>query len=128
MGRSHTNPIFDTRMYQVEFAGGEVTELTVNVIPESMYAQCNLQGNEYILLDVLVDYHRDNKAISLPDQQTTIQDRPVTRKTTAGWKICCQWKDGSTSWEKLSELKESHPVQTAEFSIAQGIDHEPAFN
>ena len=34
MGRSHTNPILDTRMYQVEFAGGEVTELTANVIAE----------------------------------------------------------------------------------------------
>ena len=26
MHRSHTNPIFDTRMYKVEFAGGKVTE------------------------------------------------------------------------------------------------------
>ena len=56
MGRSHTNPILDTRMYQVEFAGGEVTELTANVITESMYAQCNSEGNDYLLLDVLVDY------------------------------------------------------------------------
>ena len=45
-----------------------------------------------------------------------------------GWQICCEWKDGSTSWEKLSDLKESHPVQTAEYAVAQGIDHEPAFN
>ena len=30
--------------------------------------------------------------------------------------------------EKLSELKESHLVQTAKFAIVQGIDHEPAFN
>ena len=46
----------------------------------------------------------------------------------AGWQIFCQWKDGSTSLEKLPELKESHPVQTAEFAVVQGIDHEPAFN
>ena len=57
-----------------------------------------------------------------------MQGRPLTCKTTAGWKICCQWKDGSTSWEILSELKESHLVQTAEFTVAQGIDHEPAFH
>ena len=93
-----------------------------------MYAQCNLEGNEYLLLDVLVDYHRDNKAISLPDQQTTVQGRPVIHKTTAGWQIFCQWQDSSTSWEKLSELKDSHPVQRAEFANAQGIDHKSAFN
>ena len=27
MGRAHTNSILDTRMYQVKFAGGEVTKL-----------------------------------------------------------------------------------------------------
>ena len=46
----------------------------------------------------------------------------------AGWKICYQWKDGSTLWEKLPNIKEYHLVQTAEFAVAQGIDHEPDFN
>ena len=32
MDRAHANAIFDTRMYQVEFAGDEVTELTANII------------------------------------------------------------------------------------------------
>ena len=50
IGSSHTNPILDTRMYQVEFAGGKVTELSANIIAESMYAQCNSKGNEYLLI------------------------------------------------------------------------------
>ena len=37
LGRFCTNPILDTSMYQVEFAGGKVTELTANIIAESMY-------------------------------------------------------------------------------------------
>ena len=48
--------------------------------------------------------------------------------TTAGWQLCCQWRDGSTSWESLKLLKESHPIETAEFAVSQGIDREPAFN
>ena len=28
----------------------------------------------------------------------------------------------------MSELKESHPEQTADFAVVQEIDHEPAFN
>ena len=36
--------------------------------------------------------------------------------------------DISTLWEKLSKLKESHPMQSTEFAVAQGIDHELAFN
>ena len=46
----------------------------------------------------------------------------------AGWKICCQWKDGSASWEWLADLKESYPIQVTEYVVSQGIDHEPAIN
>ena len=82
-----------------------------------MHAQCDSGWNEYVLLEALIGYQKDNKAISILDQQITEQGRPATCKTTAGWQICCQWKDGSTTWETLSELKESHPVQTAEFAV-----------
>ena len=58
MGRSHTNPMLDMRIYQVEFAGGKVTELTAIIIAESIYTQCNSNGDEYLLLDVLVDYQK----------------------------------------------------------------------
>ena len=71
-------------MHKVEFMSGEVKELTTNVISESMYAQCDSDGNEYLLLDELVDYWRGNKAISLTDQQITVWGKPVTHKTTAG--------------------------------------------
>ncbi len=42
--------------------------------------------------------------------------------------MCCQWKDGSTSWESLVDLKESHPIETAEYAVSKELDHEPAFN
>ena len=47
MHRAHMNPILNTRRFQVEFTGGKVTELTANVIAESMYAQCHADRNEY---------------------------------------------------------------------------------
>ena len=55
-------------MYQVAFAGGKVAELTANVIAESIYAQCHTDENEYLLLDVLIDFHKDNKVISFAEQ------------------------------------------------------------
>ena len=53
MGRAHMNPILNTRMYQVEFGGGKVTELTANIIAESIYVQHDADMNEYFLLDSL---------------------------------------------------------------------------
>ena len=37
------------------------------------------------------------------------------------------WKDGSSQWVPLKILKESNPIETAEFAIARGIQDEPAF-
>ena len=65
MGRAHANLILDTWMYQAAFAQSKVTELTANIIAESMYAQCDAEGNECLLLVLLVDYQKDNKEISL---------------------------------------------------------------
>ena len=48
MGRAHTNLILDIRVYQIWFAGGEITEFTTNVIAESMYIQCDADGMEYL--------------------------------------------------------------------------------
>ena len=93
-----------------------------------MYIKCDADGNEYLLSDLLVDYDKDNKTISLIDQQTAVRGRSVTLKSTAGLQTYCQWKDSFTPRENLSSLKVSHQVQTAEFTVAQGIDHKPAFN
>ena len=49
------NLILDIKLYQVEFAGGKVTELTDNVIAESMYTQYDADGKKYSLLDALYD-------------------------------------------------------------------------
>ena len=38
-----------------------------------------------------------------------------------------EWKNKSTSWERLADLKESYPIQVAEYAVAKGIDKEPAF-
>ena len=99
IGRSNTNPILDTREYEVEFANGEVTELTANVIAEAMFSQCDDNGNEYVLLDSLVDYQKNENTLSLKDQKIIVKGKPSLHRSTVGWQICCEWKDGSTSWE-----------------------------
>lgn len=129
VGRANDNPILDTRIYEVEFDDGEVTELAANVIAETMWAQCDPDGNQYVLLKYLVDHRKNDNALSLSDQDCVDRNgRAYKRRSTAGWQICCEWKDGSTSWEKLSDLKESHPVDTAKYAQEHDLLHEPAFN
>ena len=37
-------------------------------------------------------------------------------------------KNGSTTWEKLSDFKECYPVQTAKYAATNDNNTEPAFN
>ena len=92
-----------------------------------MYAQCDAEGNQFLLLDDIVDYKKDGHAVAHSDRYVHLQGRKKTRKTTKGWHLCVQWKDGTMTWERLADLKESNPVQVAEYAVTQGIDHEPAF-
>ena len=128
IGNANANPIKDSRVYRVEFDDGDVCELTANVIAESMYASCDADCNEYILFDSFVDYKSNGKAVAKDNQRIVHNGRNSLRRSTVGWHLCVQWKDGSTSWQSLKDLKEAYPVAVAEYAVAQGIDDEPAFN
>ena len=101
--------------------------LQQNTIAESMCAQCSSEGNQYLLLDSIVDYKKQKSALTVKDAFVTVRGRHNMRKTTKGWKLCVQWKDGTTTWERLADLRESNPVEVAECAVAQGVDHKPAF-
>jgi hypothetical protein len=94
-----------------------------------MYAQCDPDGNQYVLLDSIIDHRQLDAAIRPSDQKVVQPDgRTYLKHSTIGWQVCCQWKDGFTSWENLADLKESHPIETAEYAVTKGIYLEPAFN
>ncbi|CAJ1941748.1 unnamed protein product [Cylindrotheca closterium] len=69
----------------------------------------------------------DKTAIQPGNNRFRYHGRLVQKRTTKGWQLCVQWKDGTTTWERLSDLKESFPSEVAEYSVATGIDHLPAF-
>ena len=128
IGRGHNNPMFDTRQYEVEFTDGTREKYQANVIVENMYAQADSEGNQYLLLDEITDHRKDASAI--PISEGTIRNRSGTEKpkvTTRGWELLVQFKDGSLDWIKLKDLKESNPIEVAEYAVANRIADEPAF-
>ena len=46
--------------------------------------------------------------------------------TTKGWDFHVEWLDGTRTWISLLDLKESNPVELAEYAKSRGIDDEPA--
>ena len=128
VSQTNDKTILDTQTYDAELDDGTIIELAVNKITKCMCAQCTPEGNRYVLLDCFVDYDKSLTSVSLADQMIVLEVRPFKHCNTYGWKICCQWKDRSTTWESLKDLKESHSLEMAEYAITQGIDHEPGFN
>ena len=92
-----------------------------------MYAQCDTEGNQYLLLKEIVDWKKDYSTTDPADMYVTHGSNRHFRKTTKGWHLCVEWKDGTTSWERLADLKESNPIEVAEFAVAHGLQDQPAF-
>ena len=88
IGRSNQNSILDTCLHE-----GEMTELVVNIIAESMYSQCDVNGNEYLLLKAFIDDRKNGSALNVHDQKVVIEWLETLRKSTASRDICCEWKD-----------------------------------
>ena len=103
LGRANANPILDTRIYEVEFEDGVMAEYSANVIAENMWAQCDSQGNQHLLLKEIID-HRRQGGNGAPEGGHNDATRKL-RKDTKGWKLCIVWKDGSLSWEPLSKKR-----------------------
>ena len=129
IGTANRNPLLDTRLYEVQFPDGRTEELAANAIAQALWAQCDPDGNQYVTLHAIVDSRKDpSEAVSKKKQVRMVNGKRVVTRSTKGWELLCEWRDGSTSWQKLRDLKESHPLQVAEFAFAAGIAEEPAFN
>ena len=75
-----------------------------------------------------MDHRNDDQAVPKDNQEVTLNSKTYKQKTTRGWQLCIEWKNKSTSWERLSDIKESYPAEVAEYVEAMGISDEPAFS
>ena len=94
-----------------------------------MLTQVDSDGYSLSLMDSIIDHQRDpSQAIPIEDKYiTTKSGQRRLQKTTKGWKLLINWKDKSKALINLADMKEAHPVETAEYARARGISNEPAF-
>jgi hypothetical protein len=126
-GRANANSMLDTRTNEIEFLVGRSDEYTVNVIAENMYAQCDIEGRQYNLMEGIVDHKNDGHAVELADMYIKHGSNNKVRKTAKGWNLCVEWKYGTTSWERLVDLKESNPVEVSEYAAENSLLDTPDF-
>jgi hypothetical protein len=127
IGIAHDNPLLDMRVYEVEFPDGHVEEYAANMIAENIYAEVDSEGNQFLIMDEIIGHQANETALTSEEQWIQVGSNRQMQKTTKGWMLKVLWKNGTSTWEWLRNLKESNPVKVAEYAVAKGIDKEPAF-
>ena len=128
-GTYDPDPFLNTMIYEVELPDGSIKEVSANLIAENILTQVDDDGFSKVMLEAIVDYKKDEStAIAKADMYvTTRSGQRRMRKTTTGWSLLVRWRDQTETWVKLKDLKDSHPVELAEFAKARSIDDEAAF-
>ena len=80
IGKANANPILNTRVCKVQFPDSSEAAYSANVIAENIYAQYNLVGNQFLLLDSIVDHKKLKDAVHFRDSYVTVRGRRIQRK------------------------------------------------
>jgi hypothetical protein len=128
VGKANNNPILDTREYEVQFPDGSMDVYTANIIAENLYSQVMDDGSEMVILEEIIDHRKDGSAVSKDDMYVRSYNGTLRkRQTTQGWKLLVRWRDGTEAWVALRNIKESNPIEVAEYAINNKLAEEPAF-
>ncbi len=128
IGTFHKNPLLNTLHYECEFDDGTTREYAANLIASNIFIELDADDFSSSLLYHIVDHKCSGEA-------TTMANKYFVTKTgikrmcqmTVGWKFLVKWGNGSQQWIELKILKESNPVQVADYTMACNIGEEPAF-
>ena len=128
IGTANDNPILDFRIYEVEYPDGHRGSLSAKAIAENLFAQVDYEGHLSVVLQDIFDHRVNGREVTKDHAFIISHNGGRHRKeTTQGWKILIQWKGGSTTWEYLKFVKESYPVQVAEYAHQRKLSDKPAF-
>ena len=72
IARANSNPILDTRTYEVEFEDGGTSTYSADFIAESMYDKCDEEGQQYLLFGSILDHKTDRHALSGSHQDVVV--------------------------------------------------------
>ena len=118
IGIYNSNPILNTRIFQVERPNRHIEEYVTNVIAESLLSNVDKERFDIGWIDEVVDHWKRDSALSTLESSVTTETTTKAVITTKGWDIQLKWKDGSVDWMPLSQVKEAISVELAEYAVA----------
>lgn len=128
IGMAHLNPLLDTRQYEVNLEDGTTDAYFANIMAENLYSQCGLEGRELLSFKEICDHRKNKWAVSIENGYDISKNGNRTpKRTMVSWELLVQWCKGSSDWVALKDLKDTNPIELAEYAMANKISAEPAF-
>ena len=101
---------------------GAAEAVTANIIAENLYSQVDDEGNQFQMLDEILDHRCTDEALTADEAFITTPSGAKRRVWTAkGVEHLVSFKDGSANWVPLKDLKMSNPIEVAECAVSKGI-------
>ncbi len=120
-GNYNPNPLLNMRIYLASFPDGHIAEYGVNKIIEAIYQNATNDGTDTLFFDSIIGHQETS---SLQNETNEV----IGNKYSTKGRICVSWKDGTMSWHNLSNVKNSYPLQLAEYAVYHQLDKLPAFS
>ena len=79
MGKYRKDTILDTRVYDILFPDGTMSQYAANLLAENIWSQVDSEGNRYQIMDHVADHKKDNTAI----------------RYNEAWMISKKWEEGT---------------------------------
>ena len=76
-----------------------------------------------MLFEALIDHRNDGT--ELQEGEASIKNSSGVTwnvETTKGWECLIQWHDGSTTWNKMKNVKDSYQVQLAKYAVENNLE------
>ena len=128
IGVANNNPILDTRLYEVEYQDGHRAAFSANLIAENILSQVDHDGHRQMMMAEIIGHRTDGNEIKEGKDKVRSSNGNIRQlETTKGWEINLKWHDGTTTWSKMKDVKDSYPVQLAEYAAENGVSQQPAF-
>ena len=123
------DPSLNTLIYDIEFPDGHIEQYGANMIAQNVLEQVEDHDGHYSeRLKKILDHRREGNAVSKGQMYiTTREGQKKLRRSTVGWKFLVEYHHGGKKWMQLSDLKETNPVDVAEYVTARKLEDEVAF-
>ncbi len=116
--KSHCNPLLDTCQYEIKLEDGTTDRCFANSIAENLSSQVDSEECEFLVMKEICNHQTNQKALKAADGYTiSMNGNKVPKHTITGWKLLVEFNDNTTTWIPLKDLKDSNPIELAEYLL-----------